>query len=245
MRPITTLARPLVAAPFIMTGLEAIRDPRKRADQVGPAVKPIADRIEWLPKDPETLVRLQGAISLGAGALLITGRLRRLATLLLAAQMVPTLATEHRYWTEDDPERRAGERSHLLKNAALLGALLMAATEPRRPPRAARLRRQARETRIRSGAEAKALRREATAALKEAHRETARQVRQARAEGGRKAAKAAKASKGVKAGATGGVVGGAVKAGVKSGRRARATAAGQATKAGKAVKGRAMAASRH
>lgn len=244
MRPITTLARPLVAAPFIMTGLEALRDPRKRADQVGPAVKPIADRIEWLPKDPETLVRLQGAISLGAGALLITGRLRRLATLLLAAQVVPTLATEHRYWTEDDPERRAGERSHLLKNAALLGALLMAATEPRRSPRAAEFRRQARETRIRSGAEAKALRREAAAALKEARRETARQVRQARAEGGRKAAKAAKASKCVKAGAMGGVMGGAVKAGVKSGRRAGATAAGQATKAGKAVKGRAMAASK-
>ncbi|WP_131737677.1 DoxX family membrane protein, partial [Actinomadura roseirufa] len=178
MRPITTLARPFVAAPYIMIGLDSLRDPSERAERVGPGVKPLADRVEWLPKDPETLVRIEGALSLGTGALLLTGRLRRLTTLLLAAQLVPALATEHRYWTEDDPERRANERSHLLKNAGLFGALLMVAGEPRRQPRLAELRRQARETRIRGGAEAKALRREAAATLKEARREAARQVRQ-------------------------------------------------------------------
>lgn len=166
MRPFTTLARPFVAAPFIMTGLEAVRDPRERAERVGPAVKPVTDRIDWLPKDPEALVRMQGALSLGTGALLLTGRFRRLTTLLLAAQMVPALATEHRFWTEEDPERRAGERSHLLKNAGMFGALLMVATEPRRKPRTAELRRAARETQIKGGAEAKALRREAAATLR-------------------------------------------------------------------------------
>ncbi|TDC64313.1 DoxX family membrane protein [Actinomadura sp. GC306] len=189
MRPFTTLARPFVAAPYIMTGLEAVREPRERAEQVGPALKPVADRIEWLPKDPETLVRMEGALSLGTGALLLTGKFRRLTTLLLAAQLVPALATEHRFWTEDDPERRANERSHLLKNAGLFGALLMAATEPRRPPRTAELRRIARETQIKGGAEAKALRREAAATLRDARREAAHQVRTARAASGRKAAK--------------------------------------------------------
>ncbi|WP_242885206.1 DoxX family membrane protein [Actinomadura litoris] len=207
MRPITTLARPFVAAPFIMSGLDALRDPRERAERVGPAVKPLADRIEWLPKDPEALVRLEGAVSLGTGALLMTGRFRRLTTLLLAAQLLPALATEHRYWTEDDPERRANERSHLLKNAGLFGALLMVAGEPRRAPRLAELRRHARETQIKSSAEAKALRREAAATLKDARREAARQVRQARAEGARKASKSgtkvAKGAKAARAGATG------------------------------------------
>ncbi|MEU5988388.1 DoxX family membrane protein [Spirillospora sp. NPDC047418] len=188
MRPFTTLARPLVAAPYIMTGLDAIRDPRERAEQVGPAVKPVADRLDWMPKDPETLVRIEGALSLGTGALLLTGRFRRLTTLVLAAQLIPALATEHRYWTEDDPERRANERSHLLKNAALFGALLMSATEPRRPPRTAELRRAMRESQIRTGAEAKAMRKEAAATLRSARREAAHQVRTARAESGRKAA---------------------------------------------------------
>ncbi|RFS84967.1 DoxX family membrane protein [Actinomadura spongiicola] len=215
MRPFTTLARPFVAAPYIMNGLDALRDPRERAERVGPAVKPVADRIDWLPKDPESLVRMQGALSLGTGALLLTGRFRRLTTLLMAAQLVPVLATEHRYWTEDDAERRADERSHLLKNAGLFGALLMVASEPRRPPRLAEVRRQAREAQIKSGAEAKAMRREAALALRDARREAARQVRTARAQTGSKAAKA-----GGKAG----------KAGIKVGKAAKAGKAGGAVK---------------
>ncbi|MFA1544836.1 DoxX family membrane protein [Actinomadura chokoriensis] len=239
MRPFTTLARPLVAAPYIMTGLDAIRDPRERAEQVGPAVKPVAERIEWMPKDPETLVRIEGALSLGTGALLLTGRFRRLTTLLLAAQLIPALATEHRYWTEDDPERRANERSHLLKNAALFGALLMSATEPRRPPRTAELRRAVRETQIRSGAEAKAMRREAAATLRDARREAARQVRIARAEGGRKAAK--QAGKARRAGPkTGGMFKIGKVAGKTTGRSAaktvKASTAAQAARAAKAGK---------
>ncbi|MCP9954050.1 DoxX family protein [Actinomadura madurae] len=250
MRPFTTLARPFVAAPFIMTGLEAVRDPRERAERVGPAVKPVTDRIDWLPKDPEALVRMQGALSLGTGALLLTGRFRRLTTLLLAAQMVPALATEHRFWTEEDPERRAGERSHLLKNAGMFGALLMVATEPRRKPRTAELRRAARETQIKGGAEAKALRREAAATLREARREAARQVRAARAEGARTAARqSAKATKRAKSAKAGGALqfgkaAGALK-GAKAGRSrkkggafklGRASKPGKAARAGQAVK---------
>lgn len=223
-----------------MTGLDAIRDPRERAEQVGPAVKPVADRIDWMPKDPETLVRIEGALSLGTGALLLTGRFRRLTTLLLAAQLIPTLATEHRYWSENDPERRASERSHLLKNAALFGALLMSATEPRRPPRTAELRRAMHDAQVKSGAEAKAMRREAAATLREARREAARQVRVARAEGGRKAAKtAAKTSKMKKAPKPGAMLkagkagkGGLFKAGKAGGALSKIGAAG-AFKAGR------------
>ena len=181
MRPITTLARPLVAAPYIITGLETLRDPGPRAEQVAPAVKPIADRLEWLPtKDPEALVRFQGALSLGTGMLLLTGRLRRTTAFLLAAQLVPALATEHRYWTEDDPERRVSERSHLLKSAGLFGALLMVAAAPGRPQRTAELRRALREARTQAEAEARALRRETAAEVRNARREAARQVRDAR-----------------------------------------------------------------
>ncbi|MFI0483067.1 DoxX family membrane protein [Actinomadura sp. 9N215] len=249
MRPITTLARPFVAAPFIMNGLDAIRDPRERAERVGPSVKPVADRIDWLPKDAETLVRMQGALSLGTGALLLTGKFRRLTTLLLAAQLVPVLATEHRYWTEDDPERRAGERSHLLKNAGLFGALLMAASEPRRAPRTAEVRRQVREAQIKSGAEAKALRREAALTLRDARREAARQIRVARAEGGRKAArrtaKSMKAARSAKASGAYriGKAGGAMKAGGGAMKNAgsafwagRTSKPGRAARAGKTVR---------
>lgn len=180
-----------MAAPFIVTGLETLRDPATRAEQVAPTIKPIADRLDWLPtKDPETLVRLQGAISLGAGTLLALGRFKRLSTLLLAAQLVPAVLTEHQYWTEDDPERRAGERSHLLKNAGLLGALLLMATEPRRHPRLAALRRQAHDARVQARADARVLAKQTATEIKQTRREAARQVRETRRKAGRRAAKA-------------------------------------------------------
>jgi uncharacterized membrane protein YphA (DoxX/SURF4 family) len=183
MRPIRFLSRPLVAAPFVVSGVEALRDPRTRAEQVAPSLKPVTDRLDWLPKDPETLVRLQGAINIGAGALLALGRFQRLSSLLLALQLVPSLAAEHHYWTEDDPELRPSERAHLLKNAGLLGALLLVATEPRRHPHAEALRRQMREAKIKANAEAKHLRSE----VKHARREAVLQSRGARSELGRRA----------------------------------------------------------
>nr|WP_308206182.1 DoxX family protein [Actinoallomurus spadix] len=141
MQPIRTLARPLMAAPFVVTGIETLRDPGSRAEKIAPVIKPLADRVSWLPtKDPESLVRLQGALALGTGALLALGRFQRLSTLVLAGQLVPSLLAEHRFWAEDDPERRAAERSQFFKTAGLFGALLVAATAPSkyRPMKAAR-----------------------------------------------------------------------------------------------------------
>lgn len=149
MQPIKALARPLVAAPFVVSGIEDLRNPGPRAERVAPMVKPLADRVNWLPSDdPETLVRLQGALSVGTGALLAMGKFRRLTVLLLAAQLVPEVLTEHRFWTEDDRDRRADERSQLLKTASLFGALLMVGTErsKRRPVKA--VQHSAREARL-------------------------------------------------------------------------------------------------
>lgn len=181
MQPIRTLARPLMAAPFVVTGIETLRDPGPRADRIAPVIKPIADRVSWLPTDdPETLLRLQGAVSVGAGALLAVGRFQRLSMLLLAGQLVPSLLAEHRFWREDDPERRATERSQFLKTAGLFGALLVGATAPSRyrPLKAARAG--AHEARL-----------QAALARAEAGRKTERARRKAakRVAGTRKAAK--------------------------------------------------------
>lgn len=183
MQPIRIVARPLVATHFIVSGLETLRDPRPRAEQMAPTLKPIADRLDWLPsKDPETLVRVQAAVGVGAGTLLALGKFKRLSTLLLAASLVPAVLTEHQYWTEDDPERRETQRSLLFLKGGLLGALLMVATEPRRGPRLAALRRQAHEARTMAAVQSRALRKQAKAELRQTRREAARQVRQARRE---------------------------------------------------------------
>lgn len=182
MRPIRTLARPLVAAPFVVTGIETLRDPGPRADRVAPMLKPLADRVSWLPSDdPERLVRLQGALSLGTGALLAVGRFQRLTTFLLAGQLVPALLAEHRFWTERDPERRASERSQFLKTAGLFGALLLAGGAPtrRRPVRAAKAgvheaRLQAALARSEAGRKAERARRKAARRVAGTRRRTAK-----------------------------------------------------------------------
>ncbi|WP_242454564.1 DoxX family protein [Bailinhaonella thermotolerans] len=123
MRPIRMIARPLLAAPFIKSGIEALRDPGSRAEQVAPTVKPLADRYTWLPNDPELLVRIQGAVNVGAGVLLALGRLQRLSALALALNTLP-------HALAPGAEDRAPDRSERLTELAKAGALLMIATEP-------------------------------------------------------------------------------------------------------------------
>jgi uncharacterized membrane protein YphA (DoxX/SURF4 family) len=178
------IARPFVAAPFVVTGLETLRDPGPRAELAAPVIKPLADRVTWLPsKDPETLVRVQAAVSVGAGALLALGRFQRLCTLLLAAEMVPSLLTEHRFWQEDDPARRATARTQLLKNAGLFGALLLAGTAPsgRHPIRAAKAglheaRLQAALARAEAGRRTERSRRKAAKSVARTHRKATKGV---------------------------------------------------------------------
>ena len=56
------------------------------ADQVAP---PIAAKLPYLPEDTEQLVRINGAVQVGAGLMLALGRFPRLSSALLAGSLVP------------------------------------------------------------------------------------------------------------------------------------------------------------
>ena len=123
-----TLARPLLASMFVMGGADALLNPEPKAGKakdVGPKVAaPFG-----LPEDPETLVKINGAVQLGAGALLALGKLPRLASLALAASLVPTTLAGHRFWDETDDRARAMQRIQFFKNISMLGGLLLAAVD--------------------------------------------------------------------------------------------------------------------
>ncbi len=184
MQIMRNIARPLVAAPFVVTGLETLRNPGPRAESAAPMIKALADRVSWLPSnDPETLVRIQGAVSVGAGGLLALGKFQRLATLALAAELLPALLTEHRFWSEDDPSRRASERTLMLRNAGLFGALLLAGSAPidRHPVRAAKqslheARLQAAIARAEAGRQTERARRKAAKSVTTTQRKAAKGV---------------------------------------------------------------------
>lgn len=133
MTDLRTLARPLLAAPFVMGGYQGWKAAEPLAPVVADVVEPIAERV-GLPKDPKTLVKINAGVQIGAGVLLATGRLPRLAALALAVTIVPTTAAGHRFWEQHEPAAKAKELMQFAKNAGLLGGLLVAVLDTRGRP---------------------------------------------------------------------------------------------------------------
>jgi uncharacterized membrane protein YphA (DoxX/SURF4 family) len=128
--PVTrVVARPLLASIFIAGGIDALRNPAPKAKLAEPVTSAIAGVVPSLPDDAELLVRANAAVQVGAGACLALGKVPRLSAALLAGSLVPTTFGGHRFWEETDPLKRAQQRTHFLKNASLLGALILAAAD--------------------------------------------------------------------------------------------------------------------
>ncbi|HEU0214406.1 MAG TPA: DoxX family protein [Jiangellaceae bacterium] len=127
------VARPMLASIFLVQGLKTLRDPDSAVSQA----KPVTDRVTPLlekhvpqaPTDPRTLVRINAAVHVGAGALLATGTFPRLASLLLAGSMVPTTIAGYPFWQGGDPEEKARLRQRFLENVGITGGLLLAAVD--------------------------------------------------------------------------------------------------------------------
>lgn len=146
------IARPMLAAGFVAGGLNTMRDPKSHVVAAEPlldrTVGQVADRLpEQVPTDTESLVKLDAAVKIGAGALLALGRFPRLSAVLLAGSVVPTTLAAHRFWEIEDPGERVTQQVHFLKNLGLLGGLLLAAADTRgRPSLGWRARRAAKIT---------------------------------------------------------------------------------------------------
>lgn len=128
MTVVRRIARPMLAAIFVTSGLDALRHPAKRAQMAAPLVKALAGPLK-MPDDPEMMVRANGATMLVAGTLLGLGRFPRIAALALATALVPTTYAGHAFWTIEDPAARAQQKVHFLKNVGLLGGVLLASVD--------------------------------------------------------------------------------------------------------------------
>lgn len=165
MAVLRKFARPLLASVFLTGGVSTLRDPKRVAPAAEPVAVPLANRIPWLTEDPERLIRANGVVQVGAGLMLATGRLPRLAALALAGSLVPTTLAGHAWWREEDKERRAAQRTQFTKNLSLFGGLLIAAADAHGKPSVAYRTRAAAVAGRRS---AQHVRREATGALSDA-----------------------------------------------------------------------------
>lgn len=126
------IARPMLAAMFVTGGVDAVKRPDAKVSTAEAVTEPLAGPL-GLPDDTAQLVRINGAVQIGAGLMLATGRLPRLAAAALAVSLVPTTLAGHRFW-EADADARAGQRIHFLKNVSMLGGLILAATDTEGQP---------------------------------------------------------------------------------------------------------------
>lgn len=142
------LARPLLASVFIYGGIGVIRSPEGAAAAVKPklmAVVPALERVMEPSTVPsvypgagsgqkpvpiaEVLVQADGGLKVAAGSLLALGLLPRLSATALAVSLVPTTLVGHAFWKATDPQVRNQQLIQFLKNAGLLGGLILEATE--------------------------------------------------------------------------------------------------------------------
>lgn len=127
------IARPMLAAMFVVGGLSQLRRPAAKVATAAPLLDAVGSVVP-LPADQATLVRANGAAMLAGGALLATGRMPRVASTLLAGSLVPTTIAGHPFWSETDPARREQQKVQFLKNVGLLGGLLLAAVDTEGKP---------------------------------------------------------------------------------------------------------------
>ncbi len=129
------IAGPLLASIFVHGGIDAYRNPESKVKAAEAVTVPLTAHIEALPEDTATLVKMNGALQVGAGALLALGKFRRLAALALIGSIIPTTYAGHRFWEEVDDEKKAQQQTQFLKNLGILGGLIMMATEHKTPKR--------------------------------------------------------------------------------------------------------------
>jgi len=128
MPVVRAIARPLLAASFVVGGVDTLRNPGPRVPAADRVVGPLIARVPYL-STTEQVVKLDAAMKLAVGTMLALGKLPRLSSVVLATSLVPTTVAGHPFWKEADAAVRTQQRLHFLKNAGMLGGLILAAVD--------------------------------------------------------------------------------------------------------------------
>jgi uncharacterized membrane protein YphA (DoxX/SURF4 family) len=96
--------------------------------QAEKVVSPLVDAVPQL-SNAEQVVKIDAAIKVVAGTMFALGKFPRLSAAALIASLIPTTAAGHRFWEESDPAKRKQQQLHFMKNAAMVGGLLLATVD--------------------------------------------------------------------------------------------------------------------
>ncbi|MFT3943559.1 MAG: DoxX family protein [Ancrocorticia sp.] len=129
MSILRALARPLLATPFVVSGIDALIRPanhRERAENVAP----LLDKAGYplTEKQMDRATRALGLTNVLCGAALAVGKFPRFSALVLAATEVPVALANNPVWLHKGAERRK-DLLRLTEAAGLLGGVLLAASD--------------------------------------------------------------------------------------------------------------------
>lgn len=135
MSIITGLARPLLAAPFIVSGVDAVRHPDKHVDAVD-RINPTLEQVGVgaLSEGTVTLAtRAIGGVRIVAGVCMALGKKPRLSALVLAKSELALALVRNPVWLSSGDERKK-HMAGLATSAGLIGGALVAAGDRRGKP---------------------------------------------------------------------------------------------------------------
>ena len=134
MSPIRLTPRPILAAAYILNGVDRLRKPEPPAASVGPLLNQARKQVD-VPVDAVTLARATGVAQVAAGSMLAIGRFPRLsASILVGTYLLDTVGERlSADKTTSKEEKKARNERTLLRTSMLGGALLAAVDTAGRP----------------------------------------------------------------------------------------------------------------
>jgi putative oxidoreductase len=115
MRPLFQLGRAIFGGYFLYNGINQLLN-EKTMSQHAAAKGVVA---------PDAAVTASGAMLAFGGLSILTGRKPRQGLAAIVGFLIPVSLQMHRFWEEQDPQRRMAEMIDFTKNMALVGAALM------------------------------------------------------------------------------------------------------------------------
>ncbi|MDT3767360.1 DoxX family membrane protein [Gleimia hominis] len=139
MNILRLVARPLVALPFLVDGVDAVRHPDKHVEKFQ-KVTPILEKAGLPPvlaSDAKMLAQVTGGVTAAAAAGLAIGKAPRLCATVLAAAAIPIAMIQNPVPLAKDSDEKAGYYRGLQRLGAALGGVLLATADREGEPSAA------------------------------------------------------------------------------------------------------------
>lgn len=132
MNLLRLVARPLLAAPFLVDGFSALRSPSEHVDRahaVVPLVKKLPPGLNIDDEDLRVTTRVLGVVMIGAGTAFALGKAPRTSAAILAGLAAPMAFVNAPVWDAESKEERFETMKELNKRLALVGALAIASMD--------------------------------------------------------------------------------------------------------------------